>query len=120
MHYQILIVVDDPFLRQRYAETLEAAAALDGAAYQVVTASVVTNAVWYAARRRFDLVIIAEHLRGPLNALTRLLIDRNPEVRVIAVGTQPAMLHCTQHGPDLLAMAQDCIAEGECLTQSVR
>ena len=28
MHYQIMIVVDDPLLRQRYAETLESDAQL--------------------------------------------------------------------------------------------
>jgi DNA-binding NtrC family response regulator len=110
MPYQILIVVDDPSIRQRYAETLETAAPPDGGTYQVVAVSIVTSALWYAARRRFDLVLIEEHLRGPLDALMRLLVDRNPGVRLIAIGVQAAMPRATQQRPGLRVVAPDCTA----------
>jgi len=85
MQKQILIVADDHVLRQRYAEALAAAAAPDGGAYQIVTVSTLTSAAWYAARRRFDMAMIDAQLRGPRTALTWLLVDRNPEGRVIEI-----------------------------------
>jgi hypothetical protein len=107
MHNQILIIASDQTLRRRYAEALAPVA--PPAAYQVVTVSTVTNAVWYAARRRFDLVLIEEQLRGPLNALTRLLVDHNPEVQVIVVGPPTAaMPRETRQQPGPPTLAPDC------------
>ena len=110
MGYQILIVVDDPFLRQCYAEALETAAPPSGGAYQVVSVSTVTNAVWYVARQRFDLILIERHLRGSLDALTQLLVDRNPKVHVISVGVQAPKPHATPQRLSLPVMVPDCTA----------
>jgi len=110
MPYRLLIVADDPSLRERYAEILETTAPPEGGAYEVVSVSGVTSALWYAARRHFDLVLLEEHLRGPLDALTRLLVDHNPTVRVIAVGTQVARPRGVQQRTSLPTVAPDCTA----------
>jgi CheY-like chemotaxis protein len=110
MGYQILIVVDDPFLCQRYAEALETTVPPDGGAYHVVSVSTMTNAVWYVARQRFDLILIEGHLRGSLDALTQLLVDRNPRAHVISVGVRAPKPHATPQRLSLPVVAPDCTA----------
>jgi DNA-binding NarL/FixJ family response regulator len=111
MHDHILIVVDDPCIRERYAEALGPAAPPDGGAYQVVAVCTLTNAVWYAARRRFDLVIIEAHIRGPRAAFSWLLVDRNPEVRVVSIDapTDGALCDLRQRSGCSI-VAPDCTA----------